>query len=199
MRREAVMQPIAQPKRPDYLRQALLRALEGMLHDGRRGIRPHHIVFQALENAMETLRKLPDRETAWLRSGGAWPAIIPTAGGYAKADMETQLAVILASILGAEEEDDAPRRKSPTARGEIDEMNVVFESFRTNLAGTKRRRDWKILCLLAAGKGQKFVARAAGASLETVRQEKLAQSLAIAKALGEFMPPEFEGGYGLVA
>jgi hypothetical protein len=199
MRREAAMQEITPPKRPDYLRAALLRALEGMLHDGRRGIRPHHIVFQALENAMETLRKLPDRETAWLRSGGAWPSIIPTAGGYAKADMETQLGLILSSILGAEEEDEVPPRRTNASPGEIDEMGAIFESFRTNLAGTKRRRDWKILCLLAAGKGQKFVARAAGASLETVRQEKLAQCLAIANALSRFMPPEFEGGYGLVA
>jgi hypothetical protein len=193
-------QETSKPKRPDYLRAALLRALEGMLHDGRRAIKPHHIVFQALENAMETLRKLPDREAAWLRSGGAWPAIIATGAGYAKADMETGLALILSSILGEDEEEDAPRRKDPAMRGEIDEMNAVFESFRISLAGTRRRRDWKILCLSAAGKSQKFVARAAGASLETVRQEKLAQSLAIAKALEAYMPRQLEGGgYGLVA
>jgi hypothetical protein len=190
------MQEATRPRRPDYLRQALFRALENLSNDGRRGIKAHHIVFQALENAVETLRKLPDKEAAWLRSGGAWPSLIPTSGGYVKAEMETQLALILSSILGESEEDEAPRRKSAVPHHEIDQMGAVFESFRQNLAGTRRRRDWKILCLLAAGKGQKFVAHAAGASLETVRQEKLAQSLAIAKALADFMPAAPAGGYG---
>ena len=150
------MQPATPPRRPDYLRAALFRSLEDLILDGHKGIKPHHIVFHALENAMETLRKLPDREAAWLSSGGAWPSIIATGGGYAKADMEMQLAMILTSILGSGGEEDEPRRRTVAARGAVDEMAAVFESFRTNLAGTRRRRDWKILCLLAAGKGQRI-------------------------------------------
>jgi hypothetical protein len=190
------MQSPLVPKAEAHLRAALRLAFEELVQDGVLPIQRHMIVFRALEDAMETLRKLPDREARWLKGHGSWPSLVP-ADDHVKADMPTQLIAILAGVLAETgEEDERALRRANASREEVSRMEIILEVLRESLVGQKRRRDWKVLCFTALGKGQRFVARAARTSTDSVRKIKHVQTLALGKALADFMPIEFDAAEG---
>lgn len=147
-------------------------------------LEPHAIVFEALREAMTTLKALPDPESGWLYSQGFWPQVI--------LDEEEKLdnyKEMLRRIASGEESPEALLGKRPPTAAAIDRMEAIFEVFPRCLAGKTRQRDWKIMSFLAAGHTMKVVGGIVRTSRETVSDRKDVQCRHIALRLVDLMPP----------
>lgn len=109
------------------------------------------VVWALFREGADTLRRLPDRERGWLSSGNrtAWPGIVYDAED--KRQAQEQFDVELARVQSGQDPVEAVRlREGPPDRAAIGRVEVI-SGWHRYLAGTNRRRDWKILWLLAAG------------------------------------------------
>jgi hypothetical protein len=173
----------------DYepLRPAFKEAVKVLLADGAEAVTPADLVFCVLRQAMDTLRRMPDREAAWLYGQrGFWPEITHNyAERFAAYEQEMQ------AVMSGEVSGDSQRKIAASPQA-IQRMHLVFDLFPYLIVGTKRRRDYRILCGLAGGTPAPRLARESACSVRAVWDRKLFQVNAIAKKLGHLMPSGVE-------
>lgn len=179
-------------KTPDeWVHEALKVARDVLIADGREAT-PSAIVFRALVEAMETLKRLPDPEAGWLYSVRTmWPEV---RGDYGD-KVESYKSMLERIMLGIESPDalhGRPPRPSPV---QIARMEAVTEQFPKYLQGRNRRRDWQILVGYARDLPVKANARIARCHPETCRLQKNLQTGRIAAHYERLFPGVF--GVGL--
>ena len=127
------------------------------------------VVWRLFREGADTLRRLPDRECGWLASGNrtAWPDIVFDAED--KRQSQEQFDVELARVQSGQDPVEAVRlREGPPDRAAIGRVDVV-SGWHRHLAGNDRRRDWKILWLVASERLKaKVIARECHCSVRTV-------------------------------
>lgn len=146
---------------------------------------PQEIIWRLFEDAAITERGLPDREAAWLRSGGKSSAFTIV---YSRADLremenDSRAAANERLKSGIDEPSDNPLRRVPDLHA-LQRYEVVL-GWRVHLTGvvTIRARDWRILWLLALGMSGRKVGAACRCERTTVHRRRLVQTGSIAKAL----------------
>ncbi|MEJ8571259.1 hypothetical protein [Microbaculum marinum] len=150
------------------------RADKGML-----GVRRSDAVWYALREAMETLRRLPDREAGWLYcQRSLWPEF-----AHDHEDKVEAYATMLERVKIGElpVEALAPRRP-PVSPKAVSRMELVF-GWNAYVVSKYRRRDWRILCMSANGTPAGSVARISHCSKRTVYDRRELQTAAIARGL----------------
>lgn len=152
----------------DRLRLSFQIARDVLVSDGKE-VTPSAIVFRALEEAMETLKKLPDPEKGWLYSmRTVWPEVIGDQG-----DAVERYKEMLERLKAGEESVESifrlGGRPSPS---EVARMEVVLQEFPKHLVGRNKRRDWKILSGYAQELPPKIIARIAKCGLRSCQMQK---------------------------
>jgi hypothetical protein len=163
----------------DRVREILTVGAEAAFADSDVPPRPGDVVWYALREGMDTLRRLPDREVGWLYSQhGVWPEF-----AHDEAERLEAYETMLARIKIGEEpvEALAIRRPPPSARA-ISRMERVFEWHRY-LTGSHRRRDWRVLCQLASGTPAVVVGRNNRLHRNSVYDRREVQAASIARGL----------------
>jgi hypothetical protein len=169
----------------EVLRGAFKDAVKVLLAEGAEAITHADLVFCVLRQAMDTLRRMPDREAAWLYGQrGFWPEIVHNYAERFDA-YEQEIKALLAS--GGDSQ-----RKIAATPPAIQRMHVVFDLFPYLIVGSKRRRDYRVLCGLAGGTSATKLAKECRFSVNSVWDRKVIQTAAIAKKLEKFMPEDDE-------
>ena len=169
----------------EVLRGAFKDALKSLVADGAERVTPPDMVRWVVGNAMDTLRRMPDREAGWLYGQRSlWPDI---ARNYAErlAAFEQELKALLSG------EGDSPR-KTPASPLAIRRMHIVFGLFPYLVVGRNRRRDYRILSGMAGGQTSTRLAREIGCHQQTVMDRLKVQLAAIAHRLSKLMPKEYD-------
>lgn len=165
----------------DRLRQLLAIAREAAMADSDTLPRRGDVVWYGLREAMDTLNRLPDREAGWLYClSNAWPEILHDHEDRIEA-YETMLERVR---IGEMPVDMLQIRRPPPSAQAISRMELVF-GWHVFLVGRTRRRDWKIICQLAAGWRAAKVAASNRVSRRTVWDRRELQCAVIAKQLEE--------------
>lgn len=127
------------------------------------------IIWRLFREGADTLRRLPDRERGWLASGNrtAWPDIVFDAED--KRQAQEQFDVELSRVQSGQDPVEAVRlREGPPDRAAIGRVDII-SGWHRHLAGNNRRRDWKILWLLASDRiSARVVAKECRCSPRTV-------------------------------
>lgn len=140
--------------------------------------RPGDVVWYAIREAMDTLRRLPDREAGWLYAlRGAFPEVALDH----KDALEAFETMVQRLALGEVAAEDVEVRRPPSPKA-ISRMEVIF-GWHRYLRGKAKRRDWKILGLLGSGMAAARVAKIAHCSTRTVFFQRETQCAAIAHSL----------------
>jgi hypothetical protein len=148
--------------------------------------KPPALVMAVLTEAMETLRRMPDREAAWLfGQRSLWPDIVHDYQERLEAYQEDLKRWMSGEDLAGE-----LRRRMPAGQAQIKRMYVVFDDFPLLMVGREKRRDYRILCGLASGKGFRRVALEARCSKSAIENFRDLQLTAIANKLRYVMPTE---------
>jgi hypothetical protein len=156
-----------------------------LLAEGAEVITHADLVFCVLRQAMDTLRRMPDREAAWLYGQrGFWPEIVHN---YAER-FDAYEQEIKALLSGGGD----LQRKIAASPLAIQRMHIVFDLFPYLIVGSKRRRDYRVLCGLAGGTSATKLAKECRFSVNSVWDRKVIQTAAIAKKLEKFMPEDDE-------
>lgn len=151
-------------------------------------LRPADFVFGLFKEAMETLNKLPDRESGWLYCNRSlWPA-----EAYDNQDALVAYLTMLERIrTGEESADILVPKKLPSAKA-IGRMEATFELWRF-LRTRDKRKAWVSICRLAEGRlPTKRIAKLLHCSTRTVYDLKNAEVAAIAHSLHHLMPSRIE-------
>jgi hypothetical protein len=174
-------------KDDEVLRAAFKDAATVLVAEGAEVITHAELVFCVLRQAMDTLRRMPDREAAWLYGQrGFWPEIVHNyAERFAAYEQEVN------ALLSGEVRGDSQRKIAATPQA-IQRMHVVFDLFPYLIVGSKRRRDYRVLCGLAGGTSATKLAKECRFSVNSVWDRKVIQTAAIAKKLEKFMPEDDE-------
>jgi hypothetical protein len=171
---------------PEILHLAFRDALQALVAEGKERVRPTDLVFYVLQRAMTTMKKLPDPEAALLYSmRSLWPEFTRTQEERMEA-YRTELAAIEA---GHQSNDSLLRTAQPTPR-DVQRMHVIFDVFPKLLVGKNRRRDYQIICGMAAGKEGQQIARSLGLHRNSVYERRDLQMVAIAHKLKAVMPAD---------
>jgi hypothetical protein len=173
----------------DRLRRAFAHARTRCL---RNPDRPSDVVFQALVDATDVWRRLPDPEKWSPRrpTRSPWPGLLRTPKEREDAYWHQMWMV----CQGRASPDSLITMAAPTP-DDISTMDDIFTVFPTCLRkrrGDKRRRDWNVLRALADRKatgdrGPTAIAKKYGVSRECIDDIRILQLAAIADALGEFI------------
>lgn len=166
------------------MRRALLDAAATLIANNEDGVTPSKMVLRVIAEAMETLRRLPDPEAAWLYSQRSlWPEVVRSYEEKIEAYYQE-----LNSWL--REPGVADRRRMPASPEQIRRMYVVFDNVPYLLVGRDPRRDYRILCGIASGKSAARVAKEVHVSKRSVFNYLDMQLQAIASALRDVMPDD---------
>jgi len=178
-------------KTPDeWVLEALKVARGALIADGR-DVTPSAIVFRALEEAMETSKRLPDPEAGWLYSVRTmWPEVLGDYGDKVES-YKSMLERIMLGIESPEALHGRPPRPSPA---QIARMEAVTEQFPKYLQGRNRRRDWQILVGYARDFPVKHIARLARCDRKTCLSQKTMQTGRIAAHYEALFPDAFPAG-----
>jgi len=137
---------------------------------------------------METLKRMPDPESAWLYSQRSlWPDIVRTQQERLDAYAED-----VKRLLSGEESVESLRRKVPAEPIAIKRMYVVFAEFPYLMVGKDNRRNYRIICGFAGGKSAQRIGKEIGMAKQTILDRKNLQLAAIAKKLGKIMPSQVD-------
>lgn len=170
--------------RKEVMRGALLDAAKYLIGRGEEDVSPPKLVLRVLTEAMDTLRRMKDREAAWLYGQRTlWPDI--------KRTYEERLEAYNEDIkrwISGEDWAEEMKRKTPASPLQIKRMYVIFDSFPYLIVGKDRRRDYRIVCGIAAGKSVRRVAVEARVSRGSVCNYRDLQFEAIARKLEDVMP-----------
>lgn len=110
------------------------------------------IVWELFKEAMETHRRIPDRERGWLANGTRWPSVYHTIQERWEADLQRLIDLKMSPEL-------APLpRVEITDPSAIPRMLVVMGWLRY-VKGKNVQRDKTVFLELAAGKPARFVRR----------------------------------------
>lgn len=156
------------------IREALRDAVKVLVGAGDENITPPKLVYNLLEDAMRTLRRLPDRKygvrTVWL----------PTANEYSKEGSEI--------LESAEELEQFYLVNLPASPVAIKRMHVIFDLYPKLIVGRSKRRDYRVLCFMAMGTKITKIAKQLGISRQAVYDRKNLQCETIARRLSDLMP-----------
>jgi len=115
------------------------------------------VVWRLLQDAVDTLSRLPDRERVWLSSAerAAWPQVIHTPQEHYEAELQRIVE------LKEEPEKTKLRRLAVTDPTAINRMLVALDWLRFVTAYNFKniKRDKKIVLALASGQSESYVAR----------------------------------------
>jgi hypothetical protein len=184
----------------DRLRKTFSRARARCLHYGR--VTRLDVVFQAIVDATDILRRLPDPERWSPRrpTRSPWPGLIRTPEEREEAYwhqiwMVADGRASMDSLI-------TPTAPTPAEISTMEDVFVVFPQCLRKRRGDKRQRDWTVLRHLAHAKatgdlGPTAIAKKLRVSRECIDDIRLIQLAAIAEALGEFIdlaiPPPLTG------
>jgi hypothetical protein len=139
------------------LRTALAEAF--VMEEQARGRQPTggEVIFRALENAVETLRRMPDPDRRFLAGNGKspWPGLMRT-----PEEREECYRQMMWLVIKGLASDDILVSKPAVSPTEMATMDDILYVFRELLVHKTKGRDWRIMVQLAGGRTARRVAMA---------------------------------------
>lgn len=147
-------------------------------------------VWHAIEGAMETLKRLPDREAGWLYTlRGAWPQV-----AYDESERIEHYEMMLERCKIGEAPIELKIGRTPPNSRAISRMELIFDlqtGWHRFLRGRKNPRDWRVLCQLAMRMPVGVIARDNHLSKRSVYDIREKQCEQVAVGLQGFYPDAF--------